>query len=190
MQAQSEDHGVSCTNSLLRADCIAQELCNSCHRIAAAASNAATGGSGEVGAARRARGPVKPCSMRRARSDTMQPSWTSSRRYQYCRLSSPKIDESRRHAFDTRLGFVQALEIVPGRLYMAALKTVDGLHRSSIAQSSITYCIDSELVRSSAEFTAFSMVEAQCCRVLPSLDCLRFLWCLRCMSPSTQTLVP
>ena len=40
---------------------------------------------------------------------------------------------------------------------MAALKTSDGLHRSTIAPGSITYCIDSELVRSSAILTAFSM---------------------------------
>ncbi|KAL3139625.1 hypothetical protein ABBQ38_003941 [Trebouxia sp. C0009 RCD-2024] len=41
---------------------------------------------------------------------------------------------------------VQAVEIIPGRLYMAALRTVDGLQRSGIASGSITYCIDSELV--------------------------------------------
>lgn len=54
---------------------------------------------------------------------------------------------------------VQAVEIIPGRLYMAALRTVDGLQRSGIASGSITYCIDSELVRSSAIFTAISMAE-------------------------------
>ncbi|DBB04022.1 TPA: hypothetical protein ACH3X1_013082 [Trebouxia sp. C0004] len=40
----------------------------------------------------------------------------------------------------------QAIEIMPGRLYMAALRTSDGLRRSTIAPGSITYCIDSELV--------------------------------------------
>ena len=72
-------------------------------------------------------------------------------------LRSSRIDNSRRHAFDNRLRLVQAIEIMPGRLYMAALRTSDGLHRSTIASGSITYCIDSELVRSSAIFTAFSM---------------------------------
>lgn len=54
---------------------------------------------------------------------------------------------------------VQAVEIIPGRLYMVALRTSDGLQRSGIASGSITYCIDSELVRSSAIFTAVSMAE-------------------------------
>lgn len=46
----------------------------------------------------------------------------------------------------SRVLAVQAVEIIPGRLYMAALKTADGLQRSGIASGSITYCIDNELV--------------------------------------------
>ena len=45
---------------------------------------------------------------------------------------------------------VQALEIIPGRLFMCAMRTTDGMQRSNTALTSICYCIDAELVLGSA----------------------------------------
>lgn len=45
---------------------------------------------------------------------------------------------------------LQALEIIPARLFMCAMRTADGMQRSNIALTSICYCIDTELVLGTA----------------------------------------
>lgn len=87
---------------------------------------------------------------------------------------------------------LQALEIIPGRLFICAMRTADGMQRSNIALSSICYCIDTELVLGTAipRLLSFAMLMAEptACDHFALVD-ERCTTVYRCMSHSTLTLV-
>lgn len=52
--------------------------------------------------------------------------------------------------------YLQAVEIIPGRYYVAFLRNADNVKYSGVAVSNLTYSIDNELVRERSKSSARS----------------------------------